>query len=277
MLLDRYNSFLVSDRKTSFLKICLYQSSHFTSLPLSKILAGREVLRDVQDRSDARYGIPLALTLVMIIAGGCSDRGDLGRHSPSLVSKTYSSSLAKAKALLRQDEDYDLPLSAAEDALRSRAQDLQSIRYGGVVSQIIRPKSGDGYARVSAITQDLKVERQRFSLFVVAARKVMQIDEARKSRLTGLDALTARQQSAIAKRRRAANDRLIRNGVRSMRERSDEYRLVVRRLPVERPQIPTEELQVAYEELREDVVQFHAEIDHHAHVRLGAKSAGSYK
>lgn len=210
-------------------------------------------------------------------ASGCSDRGDLGRHSPSLVSKVYTGTLAKAKDYLGEDVDADLPLTAAEDALRSRSQDMQSIRYSGVISQIVRAPGGDGFSRVAAMTQDLRVDRQRFASFVEAAGKVMQIDNARRTRLKGLDALTARRQSSMVAERREINDKLIRNSVRAMRERSDNYRQNLQLLPVELPNVPLTELQTAHDDFHEDVVRFHAKIDQRAHGQLGRNAKVSLK
>ncbi len=208
---------------------------------------------------------------------GCSDRGDLGRHSPSLISKTYTSTLAKAYEVLGEPEDYDLPLTAAEDALRLRAQDMASMGTSGVISQIVRPLHGDGFSRVEAITEDLKVERQRFGRFVEAARQVMRIDQARARVLEGLDAIAARRQKSVAVERRGRNDQIIRQSVRTMRERSLDYQELLKALPVEYPDVPLRELQNAYEAFHEDVVRFHAEIDKYAYMKLGRGRQKSYK
>jgi len=216
---------------------------------------------------------------VLALSGlaACSDRGDLGRSSPSLISKTYTGGLNQARQWLGEEEDYDLPLTAAEDALRKRADDMEAIRYIGVASRVVKTYTGDGYSHVSALTQDLHVDRQRFADFIAAARTVMQIDEARNRRLQGLDALTARRQLSVSLRRRGLNDRLIRNGVRAMRFRARAYKKLLQQLPVEWPQVPLNELQDAYEEFHEDVVRFHGEIDQRAHNRLGQKLSSSYK
>ncbi|MCF6198083.1 MAG: hypothetical protein L3J67_01580 [Hyphomicrobiaceae bacterium] len=211
----------------------------------------------------------------------CSDRGDLGRSSPSLISKTYMGGLNKARQWLGEEEDYDLPLTAAEDALRKRARDMETIRYVSVATRVAKTYTGDGYSHVSTLTQELHVDRQRFIDFIAAARKVMQIDEARNRRLKGLDALTARRQMSISLKRRGLNDRLIRNGVRTMRARARAYKKLLRQLPVEWPQVPLAELQDVYEDFHEDVVRFHGEIDQRAHNRLehlkGQKLSSAYK
>ena len=218
-------------------------------------------------------------TLAVFMAlgfSGCSDKGDLGRHSPSLLSKTYTGTLARAKEYLGEDH-YDLPLTAAEDALRSRVRDIQSFASSGVITQIVRARSGDGFSYIEALTQDLKVDRQRFSEFIEAARKTMQIDDARDVRLQGLDAITARRQLAVVMKRRQRNDLLIRNGVRAMRLRSDDYQKTLRQLPVEYPDIPLEGIEAVYELFHEDVVRFHGEIDQHAHKRLGRSHRAALK
>ncbi len=232
----------------------------------------REVLWIVQDRYPLRTTSLFFFLFLPLSLGGCSDQGDLGRHSPSLISTTTTASLNKVRRLLGEEEDYDLPFTAAEDALRSRARDMLAVRYAGLVSQTVPALHGDGFLRVAAIIEDLKVDRQRFAGFVQAARKVMQIDEARYERLAGLDALTARRQASVARKRRARNDELIRNGVRGMRERSLRYRQFMTRLPVEYPDVPLDELQAAFEEFHEDVVRFHAQIDRRAHRLLGTSS-----
>ncbi len=215
--------------------------------------------------------------LVLSGLAGCSDRGDLGRSSPSLISQTYTGGYNKARQWLGEEEDYDLPLTAAEDALRMRARDMEAIRYVGVASHVAKSYTGDGYAQVAALTQELKVDRQRFADFVEAARKVMQIDAARSRRLQGLDALTTRRQLSVSLRRRGLNDRLIRNGVRAMRFRTKAYKKLLRQLPVERPEVPLTELRQAYEDFQEDVVRFHGEIDQRAHNRLGRTASTSFK
>ena len=228
------------------------------------------------DRSAPQTIFSILSVALLFGIGGCSDQGDLGRHSPSLLSKTYTSSLVRAKEFLGEDH-YELPLTAAEDALRSRTGDIQSVTSGGVISQIVRPLSGDGYSYVAAIIQDLKVDRQRFDGFTQAARKVMQIDDARAERLSGLDAITARRQRALVEKRRGRNDLLIRNGVRAMRLRSDDYQKNLKQLPIEYPDVPLEEIEEAFELLHEDVVRFHGEIDQHAHQRLGKSGRASLK
>jgi len=219
----------------------------------------------------------VSAVLVLTILAGCSDRGDLGRSSPSLISKAYTGGYNKARQWLGEEEDYDLPLTGAEDALRMRAHDMEAIRYIGVASRVVKTYTGDGYAHVAALTQDVQVDRQRFAGFVKAARKVMLIDEARSRRLQGLDALTTRRQLSVSLRRRALNDRLIRDGVRAMRFRTRAYKKLLRQLPVERPEIPLYELREAYEDFQEDVVRFHGEIDQRAHNRLGGSARASFK
>lgn len=208
---------------------------------------------------------------------GCSDQGDYGRHDPSLFSKTYTSSMGSVRHYLGEEQDYDLPLTASEDALRTRALDMASIQYVGVAAQIIPAHNGDGFSHVAAIIEDVKVDHQRFSRFAEAAKKVMAIDEARAARLKGLDALTARRQSSAADERRGRNNLLIRDGVRAMRERSTDYRELLVQLPVERPQVPLGELQSAYDAFHEEVVLFHGEIDQRAHMRLGQNGKPSVK
>ncbi len=221
--------------------------------------------------------IGVLLVIVLTALGGCSDRGDFDRHSPSLVSRTYAKALGSIRQFAGEREDYDLPFTAAEDAMRNRVADLLSIRRSGVISQSIRARNGDGYMHIAAITEDIRVERQRFADFVEAARKTMQIDDARAARLAGLDALTARRQASLARERRRQNDRLIRDGVRSMRARSRQYDRIIRRLPVEWPEVPLQEIRNAHEELHEDVVRFHGEIDRHAHMRLGRVAQNAFK
>lgn len=229
----------------------------------------------MQDKPALRYIASLFLLLTPLILGGCAE-GDLGRHSPSYVSKTVFGALNKARQFV-DAEDYDLPLTAAEDALRRRAKDLYSIRHVGIISQAIPARSGDGYSVVASIITDLKVERQRFARFVMAARKVMRIDDLRRERLAGLDALMARRQSVVATERRARNNWLIREGVRTMRERVEEYREVIMRLPVEYPHVRLRELRAVHEDFQEDVFQFHSEIDERAHMQLGRGARSSYK
>ena len=235
------------------------------------VVAFQEVCQTVQDRSARIFFLPL-LALLSIGISGCSNQGDYGRHDPSLLSKTYTSTLSTAQHFLGEERDYDLPLTASEDALRTRADDLRSIPFAGVLAEVVPPSGSDGYSHVAAITENLKVDHQRFGSFVEAARKVMQIDEARANRLEGLDALTARRQLHAATERRGRNDLLIRNGIRTMRERSAKYRQTLLHLPVEQPDVPLGELQAAYEAFHEDVVQFHSEIDQRAHMKLGASS-----
>jgi hypothetical protein len=236
---------------------------------MARRFIGQEVPWDVQNRPATRYIFSLLSFLIASATGGCSDRGDLGRHSPSLVTKTYTGAFSKAREFLRVDDDYDLPLTAAEDALRSRAEDLQAISYAGVLAEIVRPPGSDGFSRVEAIVQDVRVDRKRFAGFVEAARQVMLIDDRRHTLLKGLDALTARRQYGIAVKRRGQNNQLIRDGVRTMRERSKNYAETLKYLPVEWPDVPLARLQDAYEDFHEDVVRFHAEIDQKAHMKLG--------
>ncbi len=230
----------------------------------------------MQDRPASIFSYTLLAVMAFGIAG-CTDQGDYGRHDPSLFSKTYTSSIASVRHYLGEEQDYDLPLTASEDALRTRAYDMASIQMIGVVAEIIPARGGDGFARVAAIIEDVKVDHQRFLHFVEAARKVMAIDEARAIRLKGLDALTARRQSFAANERRGRNDLLIREGVRAMRERSTKYRELLVQLPVERPEVPLGELQSAYEGFHEEVVLFHGEIDQRAHMRLGESRKKSMK
>ncbi len=230
----------------------------------------------MQDRPATIFSYCLLAAMAFGIAG-CSDQGDYGRPDPSLFSKTYTSSIASVRHYLGEERDYDLPLTASEDALRIRALDMASIRNIGIVTQFRPAPSGDGFARVAALIADVKVDHQRFSHFVEAAKKVMAIDEARADRLRGLDALTARRQSLAANERRGRNDLLIREGVRSMRERSAEYREQLMHLPVEWPEVPLGELQSAYERFHEEVVLFHGEIDQRAHLRLGDSARQSRK
>lgn len=238
-------------------------------------IIGQEVHQFLQHRSACRT--IAFFILILLPLGGCSDQGDLGRHSPSLVSQTYTGALNKTKIFLGEDEDYDLPLTAAEDALRTRARDMQSIRYAGIVGQIIPARNGDGFLHVAAIMRDVEVDRQRFKRFGEAARKTMHIDDVRHERLAGLDALTARRQFSVATARRGENNRLIRSGGRAMRKRSRRYRQVLERLPVEYPQVPLASLQAVHEDFHEDVVRFHAEIDQHAHMQLGRPARASLK
>ena len=233
------------------------------------VAAFQEVHQGVQDRPASIFSYCLLVVIAFGVAA-CSDQGDYGRHDPSLFSKTYTSSLAAAHHYLGEEQDYDLPLTASEDALRTRALDMASIPFAGVAAQNPVPMGGDGFAHVAAIVHDVKVDHQRFSSFIEAARKVMQIDEARADRLKGLDALTAKRQLFAATQRRGRNELLIREGVRTIRERSNTYRELLVQLPVERPDIPLGELQTAYEAFHEDVVQFHGEIDQRVHMRLGA-------
>ena len=230
----------------------------------------------MQDRPVTIFSYSL-LAVIAFGVTGCSDQGDYGRHDPSLFSKTYTSSIASARHYLGEERDYDLPLTASEDALRTRALDMAAIQYIGIAAQIIPSPDGDGFSHVAAIIEDVKVDHQRFSSFVEAARKVMQIDEARADRLHGLDALTARRQSTAATERRGRNNQLMRDGVRTMRERSKTYRELLVQLPVERPDVPLGELQTAYEAFHEDVVQFHGEIDQRAHMKLGQSARSSTK
>ncbi len=230
----------------------------------------------MQDRPASIFSYILLEAMAFGIAG-CTDQGDYGRHDPSLFSKTYTSSIASARHYLGEEQDYDLPLTASEDALRTRAYDMASIQMIGVAAEIIPARDGDGFARVAAIIEDVKVDHQRFLRFVEAARKVMAIDEARAIRLKGLDALTARRQSFAANERRGRNDLLIRDGVRAMRERSTKYRELLVQLPVERPEVPLGELQSAYDRFHEEVVLFHGEIDQRAHLQLGESRRKSMK
>ena len=223
----------------------------------------------MRDEGGFHKQLSFLFVVTTLALAACSDRGDLGRHSPSLISRTWTGSLDRARLFLGREEDYDLPLTAAEDALRIRARDMQAISYSGLISQVIPARSGDGFYRVQALIEDLKVERQRFDRFCVAARKVMKIDDARRERLAGLDALTARRQQAVARERRGENDRLIRNAIRLMRRRSGKYRQLLARLPVELPQVPLAELQGAHEAFHEEIVRCHAMIDQHAHRWLG--------
>ncbi len=235
---------------------------------IQEVAVFQEVCQGVQDKPATIFSY-LLLTSIAFGFSGCSDRGDYGRPDPSLLSKTYTSSIASARHYLGEEQEYDLPLTASEDALRSRALDMASIQYAGVAALVILPRTGDGFSYVAAITQDVKVDHQRFSSFVEAARKVMLIDEARADRLMGLDALTARRQDFAATQRRGRNNLLIREGVRAMRERSAQYRTLLVQLPVERPEVPLLELQTAYDRFHEEVVLFHGEIDQRAHMKLG--------
>ena len=217
------------------------------------------------------------LGLCLPVLTGCANQGDLGRSSPSLLAKTYVSGLNRARHLLGEEEDYDLPLTAAEDALRVRHDDLLALRLAGVVGRVIRAHRGDGFAHVEALIEDLRVDHQQFLAFVTAARKVMRIDEARHRRLADLDALGARRQLLRVRQRRATNDGLIREGVRAMRLRSQAYERLLRDLPLEWPNVPLDELRDAYEKFHEDVVLFHGEIDRRAYEKLGQSDHISYK
>ena len=189
------------------------------------------------------------------------------------VAKTYD----VAREFVGEEKDYDLPLTASEDALRNRVANLGTIGLVSLLSETAPALGRDGFSRVGSMTDDIKVDHQRFTSFVEAANNVMRIDEARESRLRGVDALTARRQAKLVAERRERNNRLIRNGVRSARERSEQYREILMGLPVEYPDVPLEELQIAYEAFHEDVVRFHAKIDQLAHMKLGASDKSSLK
>ncbi|MCP4934283.1 MAG: hypothetical protein GY927_08790 [bacterium] len=240
------------------------------------VAAFQEVYQGVQDGPATIFFYALLVVMALGVAG-CSDRGDYGRHDPSLFSKTYTSSIASARRYLGEEQDYDLPLTASEDALRTRALDMVAIRRTGVVAQIIPARSGDGFAHVAATIEDVKVDHHRFSRFMEAAKKVMAIDEARAGRLKGLDALMSQRQAFAVVERRGRNNLLIRDGVRLMRERSTQYRELLVQLPVERPEVPLGELQSAYDGFHEEVVLFHSEIDQRAHMRLGQNGKQSAK
>jgi hypothetical protein len=174
------------------------------------------------------------------------------------------------------EESRELPLAAAEDALRSRAADLKTLSRNSLISRFVKTPSGDGLAHIEALTNDLGVERERFSMFVKAARRVMLIDAAREKRLAGLSSIDAARQRRGVRARMAENESIIRGGVRLMRRRVGLYRRHLAELPLAWPDAPLGELEKAFDELNNEVIGFHAEIDLNAYERLAGGEV-SYK
>lgn len=233
----------------------------------------------MQDRVNRKFnrfrGWCLVLpALALPVLGGCSAKGDLGREAPpSLVLRGYGQAESGVRRLIGRDEIPVLALTAAEDALRAGATDLAAPRFAGALFESPR---GDGFAEVEALIFDLRVERDRFMEFVRAARKVIEIDEARERRLQGLEAFEQRRQYANVRERQLENVELIRNGLRDMRRQLKHQSSRMKRLSVSYPDVPLAEAEAAYTLCKEDVVSFHAEIDHRAYLQLGAGGA-SYK
>lgn len=234
--------------------------------------------RALNKMPDMRLPVRQILILALLPAlAACAAEGDLGRHDPSLVTTTYATVAGEVRERLHFIQDEELPLTAAEDALRDRAADLVAISRVGMPAERVRPRRGDGIARIEAFRDDIEVDTQRFRRFMRAADKVMQIDDARERRLRGLDALAATRQREAVKRRRWRNAELIRNGVRLMRERAEGIKYELKRLSVARPDVPLDEVEEAYEVFNEDVVRFHARIDQSDYLRLGEGGKGRYK
>jgi hypothetical protein len=219
------------------------------------------------------------LALFAPVLGACSDMGDLGRRSPSLLSRTYDDAAAAAQRMAGLEESYDLPLTAAEDALRTRHEDLRALARASLVSRMLRKVRGggeDGFGHIEALTGDIEVERERFGMFVKAARRVMLIDAARLHRLEGLSAIKAARQRRAVRARARENSGLIRHGVRLMRRHVGLYRRHLAALPIEWPDVPLAGIESAFDKLNNDVIGFHAELDEKAYQRL-AHGGDSYK
>lgn len=221
-----------------------------------------------------RFAPLLCLALVLLPLAGCTQRGDLGRERRSIFVEDVRANVERVHRLIAVDVPPELPLTAAEDALRQGIGELYDLdRQAG----LYHGRHGDGYGFVEEAIVDLRADRQQFGRFAVAALKTLEIDDARDRRLKGVEALEARRKYRLVTQRRRENTELVHTGLRMMRALLADERSRLQQLSIDFPDVPLDEAERVYEACKDDVIAFHASIDQRDFSQLRGVDAGAYK